>query len=193
MADSIVYMRWVYLAMIPGMVYNMGSAILRAVGDSKHPLYFLIACCLINVVLDLLFVVTFNMGVAGAAVATALSQLLSAVMVCWFLARPKTEESVRLELSKLRTDWKLMRRTVHHWGFPQGFRPVLLLYLQHDNPHRRQPLRHGHRRSVGRDGQGRRLHMAGAQRDGACGHDLRRAELRRKQACSACVRAYATA
>ena len=43
MADSIVYMRWVYLAMIPGMVYNMGSAILRAVGDSKHPLYFLIA------------------------------------------------------------------------------------------------------------------------------------------------------
>ncbi len=71
MADSIVYMRWVYMAMIPGMVYNMGSAILRAVGDSKHPLYFLIACCLINVVLDLLFVVTFKMGVAGAAIATA--------------------------------------------------------------------------------------------------------------------------
>ena len=90
MADSIVYMRWVYMAMIPGMVYNMGSAILRAVGDSKHPLYFLIACCLINVVLDLLFVVTFKMGVAGAAIATALSQLLSAVMICWFLARPKT-------------------------------------------------------------------------------------------------------
>ena len=87
MADSIVYMRWVYMAMIPGMVYNMGSAILRAVGDSKHPLYFLIACCLINVVLDLLFVVTFKMGVAGAAIATALSQLLSAVMICWFLAR----------------------------------------------------------------------------------------------------------
>ena len=81
MADSIVYMRWVYMAMIPGMVYNMGSAILRAVGDSKHPLYFLIACCLINVVLDLLFVVTFKMGVAGAAIATALSQMLSAVMI----------------------------------------------------------------------------------------------------------------
>ncbi|MED9993279.1 MAG: MATE family efflux transporter [Oscillospiraceae bacterium] len=124
MADSIVYMRWVYMAMIPGMVYNMGSAILRAVGDSKHPLYFLIACCLINVVLDLLFVVTFKMGVAGAAIATALSQLLSAVMICWFLARPKTEESVRLELSKLRTDWRIMRRTVHI-GLPSGLQAVL--------------------------------------------------------------------
>ena len=110
--------------MIPGMVYNMGSAILRAVGDSKHPLYFLIACCLINVVLDLLFVVTFKMGVAGAAIATALSQLLSAVMICWFLARPKTEESVRLELSKLRTDWRIMRRTVHI-GLPSGLQAVL--------------------------------------------------------------------
>ena len=154
MADSIVYMRWVYMAMIPGMVYNMGSAILRAVGDSKHPLYFLIACCLINVVLDLLFVVTFKMGVAGAAIATALSQLLSAVMICWFLARPKTEESASGRA---------------------------LLYLKHDNPHRHQPLRYGHCRGMGRHGQGRRLYMAGAQRDGACGNDLRRAELRRKQ------------
>lgn len=180
MADSIVYMRWVYMAMIPGMVYNMGSAILRAVGDSKHPLYFLIACCLINVVLDLLFVVTFKMGVAGAAIATALSQLLSAVMICWFLARPKTEESVRLELSKLRTDW------ADHAPY-RAHRPALwasgsaLLYLQHDNPHSHQPLRYGHCRGMGRHGQGRRLYMAGAQRDGTRGHDLRRAEFRRKQ------------
>lgn len=122
--DSIVYMRWVYISMIPAMIYNMGSAILRAIGDSKRPLYFLVACCLINVALDILFVVRFRMGVAGAAIATSLSQLLSAGMVWFFLARAKTDESVRLNLRSLRTDWKLMRRTVHI-GLPAGLQAVL--------------------------------------------------------------------
>ena len=65
MADSALYLRLVYLSMIPGMIYNMGSAILRAVGDSRRPLYILIICCLVNVGLDLLFVQVFSMAWRG--------------------------------------------------------------------------------------------------------------------------------
>ena len=93
-------------------------------GHSRSGMFSVLIGAIINIVLDPIFIFALHMGVAGAAVATALSQLLSAVMVCWFLARPKTEESVRLELSKLRTDWKLMRRTVHI-GLPAGLQAVL--------------------------------------------------------------------
>ena len=83
---GILYIRIYFLGMIGNLIYNMGSGILRAVGDSKRPLYFLIASCLTNIVLDLLFVVCFKMGVAGAALATILSQLLSAVLVIMKIA-----------------------------------------------------------------------------------------------------------
>lgn len=122
MADSTLYLRIVYLSMIPGMVYNMGSAILRAAGDARHPLSFLILCCLVNVVLDLLFVCQFRMGVAGVAVATSLAQLISAVMVCVFLARSR--ESYRLSLKELRADRRILRRTVR-LGLPTGLQSVL--------------------------------------------------------------------
>ena len=62
------------------MVYNMGAGILRAMGDSRRPMLFLMATCVLNVVLDLLFVAVLKMGVAGAALATTLSQFLSAVL-----------------------------------------------------------------------------------------------------------------
>ena len=67
--------------MIPNVIYNMGTGVLRAVGDSKRPLYFLIAASLCNIVLDLLLVVVFHMGVLGVAIATVCSQILSAVLV----------------------------------------------------------------------------------------------------------------
>ena len=66
LADSIVYLQWYFAGMIPSMVYNMGAGILRAVGDSKRPLYFLIVCALANTGLDLLFVAVFGLGTAGA-------------------------------------------------------------------------------------------------------------------------------
>lgn len=122
MADSLLYLRIVYLSMIPGMVYNMGSAILRAAGDARHPLIFLILCCLVNVVLDLLFVCAFKMGVAGVAVATALAQLISAILVCAFLAGSR--ESYRLNLRQLRADRRILRRTVRI-GLPTGLQSVL--------------------------------------------------------------------
>ena len=84
---AILYLRVYFLGMIPNLVYNMGTGVLRAVGDSRRPLYFLIAASLCNIVLDLLLVVVFPLGVLGVAIATVASQVLSAVLVCLSLMR----------------------------------------------------------------------------------------------------------
>lgn len=80
LADSALYLRIYSLGMIPQMLYNMGTNILRAIGDSKRPLYFLIAASLVNIALDVVFIAVFGWGVAGAAWATVLSQVASAVL-----------------------------------------------------------------------------------------------------------------
>jgi len=77
---AILYLRIYFLGMIPQMLYNMGTNILRAIGDSKRPLYFLIAASLVNIVLDVVFIAVFGWGVMGAALATVLSQVASAVL-----------------------------------------------------------------------------------------------------------------
>ena len=84
---AILYLRVYFLGMIPNLIYNMGTAVLRAVGDSRRPLYFLIAASLCNIVLDLLLVVVFQLGVLGVAIATVISQVLSAVLVVLSLTR----------------------------------------------------------------------------------------------------------
>ena len=76
---STIYMRIIFIGMPANMIYNFGSAILRAVGDTKRPLYFLTAAGVINVVLNLFFVIMFQMDVAGVALATAISQAISRV------------------------------------------------------------------------------------------------------------------
>ena len=80
LADSIIYLQWYFAGMIPSMVYNMGAGILRAVGDSKRPLYFLIVASIVNIVLDIVLVAVIPLGVAGAAIATVASQVVSAVL-----------------------------------------------------------------------------------------------------------------
>lgn len=115
--SSIVYMRIYFLGMIPSMLYNMGSAILRAVGDSKRPLYFLIASCGVNIVLDLIFVAGLKLGVAGVGIATALSQVVSASMTLFVLLR--TKEVYRLVLKKIRIQKHLLRNILEI-GFPAG-------------------------------------------------------------------------
>lgn len=76
----------IYFSGIGGLlVYNMGSSILRAVGDSRRPLYFLIFSALLNTVLDLLFVIVFHMGIEGVALATIISQFVSALLILWVL------------------------------------------------------------------------------------------------------------
>ncbi len=82
------YLRVYFAGSIASFLYNMGSSILRAVGDTKRPLYFLMAACLSNIVLDLVFVLVLHLGVLGAALATVLSQVLSAVLVVLRLIQP---------------------------------------------------------------------------------------------------------
>lgn len=108
MTDSILYLRLYFLGTIPMLLFNMGSGILRAVGDSRRPLYYLIVCCLLNIVLDLVFVAVFRMGVAGAAIATALANLVSALLILVQLAR--TKEAYRLIPRQIR----LHRATLVH-------------------------------------------------------------------------------
>ena len=120
--DSIVYLQWYFAGMIPSMVYNMGAGILRAVGDSKRPLYFLIVCALANTALDLLFVAGFRLGTAGAAIATSLSQLICAGLVVWTLAR--IPGACRLQLSELRFDRALLGR-ITAIGLPAGLASVM--------------------------------------------------------------------
>lgn len=119
---AVLYMRIYFVGIIGNLIYNIGSGILRAVGDSKRPLYFLIVSCFVNIVLDLLFVVVFHMGVAGAAWATILSQLVSALLVVYVLTR--TREPYRLMFRSLRMDYPMLKRIIRI-GFPAGLQSVM--------------------------------------------------------------------
>ena len=100
MSDSVAYLRIYFGGILFVFIYNVGSAILRAVGDSKRPLYFLIVCCFINIFLDILFVVGFHLGVAGAAIATVISQVVSAILI--LLALIRSSDIYLLEPKKIR-------------------------------------------------------------------------------------------
>ena len=119
---SVTYMMIYFLGTIPSMIYNMGSGILRAVGDSKRPLYFLIASCIINILLDLFFVVAIPLGVAGVAIATILSQTLSALMILVSLMR--TKEVYRLEIKKIRFQ-RFLLVSILKIGFPAGLQSAM--------------------------------------------------------------------
>ena len=117
LADSTTYLRIYFCGSLFNIVYNMGSGILRAVGDSKRPLYYLIVSSLTNVVLDLLFVLVFHWDVAGVAIATIISQGVSAVLVMWNLMR--TKEPYRVEIKNIRIDKRMMKRVLMV-GIPSG-------------------------------------------------------------------------
>ena len=95
-----LYLRVYFLGMVPNVVYNMGTGVLRAIGDFRRPLYFLIAASVCNIVLDLLLVLVFHLDVAGVAIATVASQLLSAVLVVIALMRSQGA-AYQLELRQL--------------------------------------------------------------------------------------------
>ena len=122
MGHAVVYIRIYFLGIIVNLVYNMGAGILRAVGDSRRPLYFLIASCFTNIILDVLLVAVLGMGVAGAALATITSQLLSAVLVV--LALMKTDDMYKLEWKKVRIDQRMLQRIVRI-GIPAGMQSVM--------------------------------------------------------------------
>ncbi len=113
MAEATLYLRIYFLGMIPNVIYNMGTGILRAIGDSRRPLLFLIAASGCNIILDLLLVAGLSMGVAGAAAATVLSELLSAVLVTVTLMRARGEP-YQLFPRRMRLD-------------PTALRPILVI------------------------------------------------------------------
>ena len=123
LADSTTYLRIYFCGSLFNIVYNMGSGILRAVGDSKRPLYYLIASSLTNVVLDLLFVLAFHWDVAGVAIATIISQGVSAVLVMWNLMR--TKEPYRVEIKNIRIDKRMMKRVLMV-GIPSGIQQSII-------------------------------------------------------------------
>ncbi len=119
---AILYMRIYFLGTLPNLIYNMGAGILRAAGDSKRPLFFLITGCVTNIVLDVVLVMICGMGVAGAAIATILSQTASSLFVLAVLTR--TKEMYRLCLSKIRLDRRMLNRIIRI-GLPAGLQSVM--------------------------------------------------------------------
>ena len=116
----------IYFAGISGLlIYNIGSGILRAVGNSVMPLLFLILTSLLNIVLDLLFVVGFHAGIAGVAYATILSQFLSAFLTLLLLTR--TREIYRLSWRDLCIRWSVVKE-IFAVGFPAAIQSVLTAF-----------------------------------------------------------------
>lgn len=112
-----IYLRIYFMGMPATMAYNFGSAILRAAGDTKRPLYYLLLSGVVNVILNLIFVIRFSMGVAGVAIATVVSQYISAGLI--IICLMKEEGVLHLTLTNLRINkeilWKIIRI-----GLPAG-------------------------------------------------------------------------
>ena len=122
MDEAMTYISVFYCGMIATVIYNVGTGILRAIGDSKRPLYILIACCGVNIVLDLLFVVVFRWAVFGVALATVIAQAVSAVLVMARLMRVK--EAYQVRLRQVRFHGPTLKKIVR-LGLPTGMQSVL--------------------------------------------------------------------
>ena len=122
MDHAVTYIRIYFLGMVPNLLYNMGAGILRAVGDSRRPLYFLIGSCFVNIILDVVLVAVLRMGVAGAALATISSQLFSAILVILCLTR--TQDMYKVEWRKIRIDSRMLQRIIRI-GIPAGMQSVM--------------------------------------------------------------------
>lgn len=107
MPSSTVYLRIYFMGIIFTLIYNMGSAIMRAAGDSRRPLIYLIVCSVMNIVLDMFMVIVLKMGIAGAAIATVISQCVSAVLVTYSLTR--AYDAMKLKFSQLRMNMNMLR------------------------------------------------------------------------------------
>jgi putative MATE family efflux protein len=117
-----VYLQIYFSGALGLLIYNMGSGILRAVGDTRRPLYFLIFTSVLNTVLDLVFVIVFRAGIAGAAIATILSQFLSAILVLMLLCG--TDDIYKLTWHDLRIDLSMLRNILEI-GLPAGLQSMI--------------------------------------------------------------------
>ena len=123
MADSISYLRIYFGGIIAMMTYNMGAGILRAVGDSKTPLYFLIISSIVNIILDTVFVIALDMGVAGVAWATLIAQAVSATLTIMMLCR--INASYRVSLRQIRIKMSYLKEIIRI-GLPSGLQNAII-------------------------------------------------------------------
>ena len=119
---AVLYMRIFFVGMPVMLIYNFGAAILRAVGDTKRPLYYLLVAGVVNVVLNLIFVIAFSMGVAGVAAATVISQVVSAGLIVRCLVQ--TESDYRLNVRELRIVPNKLGKMIQI-GVPAGLQGAL--------------------------------------------------------------------
>jgi putative MATE family efflux protein len=125
MPESTAYLTIYFSGILGLMLYNIGAGILRAVGDSKRPFYFLVVCAVLNTVLDLVFVLVFEMGVRGVALATILSQGGSALLILITLMR--TNECIKLRLRKLTVHWDLLKK-IFRVGIPAAIQMAITAF-----------------------------------------------------------------
>lgn len=123
LAESVRYFRIYFLGSLGFVVYNFLVGVLQSVGDSRHPLYYLIFSSGLNILLDLLFVGVFGWGVGAAALATGISQLASAL--CCLMQLCRAEEEYRLELGKIRIH-RIMLRSMLRNGLPSGLQNAMI-------------------------------------------------------------------
>lgn len=116
------YLRIYFSGIIFVFIYNIGSAILRAMGDSKTPLYYLILCSLLNVILNIIFVAVFNLGVVGVGIATVIAQAISAILTIYSLF--KLDKSYALNLKEIRF-YKDVLKLIIIVGIPASFQSVM--------------------------------------------------------------------
>ncbi len=121
--NSVIYLQIYFSGSLFNLLYNMAAGILRAVGDSRRPLYYLCISSAVNIVLDLVFVVVFSMGIAGVGYATIIAQAVSAVLA--FFALVRTKDSYRVELKKIAIDKRMMKRILAI-GIPSGIQHSII-------------------------------------------------------------------
>lgn len=125
MTESVAYLQVYFAGSLGFVMYNVFVGILQAVGDSRHPLYYLIVSSIVNLVLDVVFIRNFHMGVDGAALATIISQFISALLCLFQLMG--TAENFRLRLKEIRIDRSILLQIVH-LGLPSGIQNSIVAF-----------------------------------------------------------------
>lgn len=123
--ESVTYLRIYFAGGIGIVMYNACMGIFQAVGDSKHPLYYLITAAITNTILDILFVAVFDFGIGGAAIATTISQFLSAIL--GFVKLTKVDDVHKLYIRKIKIDGKMLKSLLK-MGFPTGVQNSVIAF-----------------------------------------------------------------
>ena len=121
--NSIIYFRIYFMGSLAFVLYNALTGILQAVGDSRHPLYYLIVSSIINIILDIVFITVFHMGVGSAALATIISQFVSALLCLYHLLH--APEVYRLHVKDIRFDLPMFKQIINN-GLPAGIQNSII-------------------------------------------------------------------